>query len=37
MDAALRDEAVELMSYLVRVDSSNPRGRETPSDLVDKS
>ena len=34
MDTALRDEAVELMRELVRVDSSNPPGRETPAALV---
>ena len=36
MDTALRDEAVELMRDLVRVDSSNPPGRETPAALVVK-
>ena len=34
MDTALRDEAVELMRDLVRVDSSNPPGRETPAAKV---
>ena len=37
MDTALRDEAVELMRDLVRVDSSNPPGRETPAALVVKA
>ncbi len=37
MDTALRDEAVELMRELVRVDSSNPPGRETPAALVVKA
>ena len=36
MDTALRDEAVELMRDLVRVDSSNPPGRETPAAMVVK-
>lgn len=35
-DTALRDEAVELMRDLVRVDTSNPPGRETPAALVVK-
>lgn len=33
-DAALRDEAVDLLRDLVRIDSSNPPGRETPAALV---
>ncbi len=36
MDVALRDEAVELMRALVRVDSSNPPGGETPAAMVVK-
>ena len=36
MDLALRDEAVELLRDLVRVDSSNPPGRETPVAMVVK-
>jgi acetylornithine deacetylase/succinyl-diaminopimelate desuccinylase-like protein len=36
MDIALRDEAVELLRELVRVDTSNPPGRETPAALVVK-
>ena len=36
MDTALRDEAVELLRDLVRVDSSNPPGRETPAAMVVK-
>ena len=36
MDTALRDEAVELMRDLVRVDSSNPPGHETPAAMVVK-
>ena len=34
MDVALRDEAVELMRDLIRVDTSNPPGRETPAAKV---
>ena len=37
MDAALRDEAVGLMRDLVRVDTSNPPGRETPAAHVVKA
>jgi acetylornithine deacetylase/succinyl-diaminopimelate desuccinylase-like protein len=37
MEARLRDEAVGLMRDLVRVDSSNPPGRETPAALVVKA
>ncbi|MEI6688519.1 MAG: M20/M25/M40 family metallo-hydrolase [Thermoleophilia bacterium] len=36
MDTALRDEAVELLRDLIRVDSSNPPGRETPAAMVVK-
>ena len=36
MDTALRDEAVVLMRDLIRVDSSNPPGRETPVAMVVK-
>ena len=32
--AALRDEATDLLRDLIRVDSSNPPGRETPAALV---
>ena len=37
MDARLRDEAVGLMRELIRVDSSNPPGRETPAAMVVKA
>ena len=31
MDAALRDEATKLLSDLIRIDTSNPPGHETPA------
>ena len=31
MDAALRDEASRLLSDLIRIDTSNPPGHETPA------
>ncbi len=36
-DTRLRDEAVGLMRDLVRVDTSNPPGRETPAAMVVKA
>ena len=34
IDASLRDEAVSLARDLIRVDTSNPPGNETPAAMV---